>query len=232
MTKILPLALAAATLLAGPVHAQSTGSATGTASGATTPAWPSLGTLYVHAGVGAAIHDIDGGGIDRQLGDLGFAGASTSVNDDETGWRVGAGWQALPWLALELSYFDLGNPGFSSTALRPGTFEARGEVTGWSLDLVPQYQIGTTGFGVFGRLGYARTETKARFTGSGAFTLREESVTARNDSWDAGLGVSYAFNRNFSVRGEWTRYMDLGDERMGGEFDADLFSVSVVYRFQ
>lgn len=226
MTKRFPLALAAAAIVAaGTASAQSTAQST-------TPAWPSLGALYVAGSLGTARHDIDGGSIDRQLGELGFAGASTSVNDSETAWRITAGWQALPWLGVELSYFDLGKPGFSATAARPGSFDASIDVTGVSLDLVPQYQFADTGWGVFGRLGYARTETKARFGGSGAFTLLEESAKSRNNSWDAGVGVSYAFSRNFSLRGEWTRYMDLGDDRVGGEFDADVYSVSAVWRFQ
>jgi OOP family OmpA-OmpF porin len=225
MKKTLPLAVAAATLLAQPALAQTTPTTTA-------PAWPSLGSLYVLGAVGSAMHDIDGGGIDRQLGELGYAGASTSVNDDETAWRIGAGWQAMPWLAVELAYFDLGKPGFTSTALRPGEFRGTVDVTGWSLDLVPQYQFQNTGFGVFGRVGYARTEAKARYSGTGAFALREDSATEHNNGWDAGLGVSYAFNKNFSVRGEWTRYFDIGGDRIGGAFDTDVYSVSAVYRFQ
>lgn len=225
MTRSLPLAVAAASLLAaGAASAQ-------TPPTSTSPAM-SLGALYVAGTIGTARHDIDGGSIDRQLGDLGFAGASTSVDDDDTAWRITGGWQVLPWLGVEVSYFDLGNPGFSATALRPGTFEASLDVTGWQVDVVPQYVFQDTGFAVFGRLGYVRSETEARFGGSGAFSLRTDSVESSNNSWDAGLGVSYAFTNNFSVRAEWTRYMDLGDDSVGGEFDADMFAVSAVWRFR
>jgi OOP family OmpA-OmpF porin len=191
----------------------------------------SLGSLYVTGGIGGAVHDLDGGDVDRRLAGFGVAGASTSVNDDETAWRLGAGWQAAPWLGIELSYFDLGKPGFTSTAPLPGELNGSIDVTGWSLDLVPQYQFQNTGFGVFGRVGYARTEAKARYGGTGTFA-GIEGGTERNNGWDAGLGVSYVFNRNFSVRGEWTRYFDVGGARTGGEFDADLYTVSAVYRFQ
>jgi len=95
---------------------------------------------------------------------------------------------------------------------------------------VPQYQF-DNGFGVFGRLGYARTDSDANFTGSGAFRLAQSSTSATQNGWDAGLGVSYAFNRNFSVRGEWTYYPDLGDESMGGQWDANVFLISAVWRF-
>ncbi len=186
--------------------------------------------FYVVGGIGVAQHDIDGGNINRQLVDLGYLGASTSVSNDETAWRVGAGWQPHRHFAVEVSYFDLGKPSFSSTATRPGTFDANIKVTGWAIDLVPQYQFGN-GFGVLGRIGYARTESSASYSGSGAFRLNETSIDKTHDGWDAGLGASYDFNRNFGIRAEWTYVPDVGDDTMGGRWDANVFSISAIWRF-
>jgi opacity protein-like surface antigen len=65
------------------------------------------------------------------------------------------------------------------------------KVTGWAIDLVPQYPFGN-GFGVLGRIGYARTESSASYSGSGAFRLNESSIDKTHDGWNAGLGMSYA----------------------------------------
>lgn len=208
-------ALAAAALGAGSVAAQS---------------MPPASAFYVVGGVGYAKHDIDGGAISSELVGLGYAGASTSVNDDDAAWRIGVGWLPHRHLGVELSYFDLGKPGYTATATRPGSLDASIKVTGWSIDLVPQYQF-DNGFGVFGRIGYARTDSDADFSGSGAFRLAQTSASVSNNGWDAGLGVSYAFNPNFSLRGEWTYYPDLGDATMGGSWDANVFSLSAVWRF-
>jgi OOP family OmpA-OmpF porin len=191
---------------------------------------PPASAFYIVGGAGVAQHDINGGGISGQLVDLGYLGATTSVSNDETAWRIGAGWIAHPNLGIEVSYFDLGKPGYTSTATRPGSFDASIAVTGWSIDLVPQYQFGNN-IGVFGRLGYARTESDANFSGSGAFRLGQSSANKTRNNWDAGLGVSYAFTRNLSVRGEWTYYPDLGDDTMGGQWDANVFTLSAVWRF-
>lgn len=191
---------------------------------------PPASSFYLVGGIGTAQHDIDGGSISRQLVDLGFLGAGTSVSNDKTAWRIGGGWQAHRHLGVELSYFDLGKPGYTSTATRPGSLDAGIDVSGWSLDLVPQYQF-ENNVGVFGRLGYARTESSANFSGNGAFRLLQTSADKTRNGWDAGLGVSYAFNRNLSLRGEWTYYPDLGDDTMGGQWDANVFTLSAVWRF-
>lgn len=215
MNKITLTAAAAALLACGQAGAQS---------------MPPASDFYVVGGAGWAKHDIDGGSISSQLASLGYVGATTSVSNDETAWRIGAGWLPHPNIGIELSYFDLGKPSYTSTATRPGSLDASIKVTGWSIDVVPQYQF-ENGFGVFGRLGYARTDSDASFSGSGAFRLAQSSTSATQNGWDAGLGVSYAFSRNFSVRGEWTYYPDLGDESMGGQWDANVFLISAVWRF-
>jgi opacity protein-like surface antigen len=195
------------------------------------PAPFSLGALYVLGAVGHASHDLDAGGVAGQLQGLGFRDPSVSTDDSDTAWRVGAGWQFHRNVALELSYFRLGEAGFSATAARPGEFSGNVRVTGWALDVVPQIRFANN-WGVFGRVGYVRSESRGRFSGSGAFEVVESRRTERNNGWNAGLGVSYAFGANLEVRGEWTRFADLSDETLGGEFDSDVFWLSALWRFR
>jgi OmpA-OmpF porin, OOP family len=194
------------------------------------PAGWSLGSFYAGASLGGAWHDIDRGSLGRQLSELGYTGNSVSSDDSDVAWKVFGGWQPHPNVALELSYFDLGRPRFGATFFRPGELDARLKVTGWALDVVPQWQFANN-WTVFGRAGYARSETEARLSGSGAFDLLETRAKRNQDSWNAGLGVGYAFNRNLVVRGEWTFFSDLGHRDLGGRFDANVVSVSALWRF-
>ena len=204
------VAAALAAAIAAPSHAQS--------------------PFYVVGGVGTARHSIDTGAINSQLINLGFTGAATTSSNDDTAYRLGAGWYATPNLAVEASYFNLGKPDFSATATRSGTFGASLKTSGFAIDLVPQMQF-ANGVGINGRLGYARTETKANFSASGAFRLDSSSSKERRGGWDAGVGVSYALSRNVTVRAEWTRFMNIGGDQVGGKYDADVYVASVLWRF-
>ena len=189
-----------------------------------------LSSLYVAGTLGYAQSNIDTGGISQQVQDLGFKNVNTSSDDGQFAWRITGGWQPLKNLAFEVSYFDLGKPGYTVTATQAGALDASIKVSGWSLDLVPQYDFNDQ-WGIFGRAGFAWSESKASFNGTGNFELLQSSVKETNNGWDAGVGVSYRFNKNFSLRAEWTYYPDLGGEAMGGNFNANLYSLSAVWRF-
>ena len=206
-----------------------TAAVVGAAAAWMTPALAQSG-FYIAAGAGAARHSLDTSNVNRQLTALGFTGARTSSSESETGYRISAGWQTVPHVALEVSYVDLGKPEWSSTADRPGTFGARLKTTAWTIDLVPQYHF-RNGFGILGRLGYARTESKADFSSSGVFRLGSSSAKERRNGWDAGLGVSYAITKNLSVRAEWTHFPDIGGDAVGGRYDTNLYTAGAVFRF-
>ena len=72
-------------------------------------------------------------------------------------------------------------------------------------------------FGVFGRLGIARTEAKP----GGAFSGDSESKNGV--TW--GLGGQFDFNRNIGLRAEWQRYKV-------SDGNVDNLSIGVLYRFQ
>ena len=41
-----------------------------------------------------------------------------------------------------------------------------------------------------------------------------------------GIGLKYDFTGRIGLRGEWERFVDVGDSG-AGEFDVDLFSVGI-----
>ncbi len=189
-----------------------------------------LSRLYVAGTLGYAQNGIDTGSISQQVQDLGFKNVNTSSDDGQFAWRITGGWQPLKNLAFEVSYFDLGKPGYTVTAQQAGALDASIKVSGWSVDLVPQYEFNDQ-WGIFARGGYAWSESKASFTGTGNFELLQNSVKETNNGWDAGVGVSYRINKNIALRAEWTYYPDLGGEAMGGNFNANFYSLSAVWRF-
>ena len=190
-----------------------------------------LRTSTSSAASASAKHDIDGGSISSQLASLGYRGATTSVSNDETAWRIGAGWLPHPNIGIELSYFDLGKPSYTSTATRPGIVRRQHQGDRLVDRRRAAVRVRTTVSACSAGWATPGPTAKANFSGSGAFRLAQSSTSATQNGWDAGLGVSYAFNRNFSVRGEWTYYPDLGDESMGGQWDANVFLISAVWRF-
>ena len=68
---------------------------------------PAAPSFYIVGSLGYAQHDIDEDEFGRRVS--GVANLSSSVDDGDFAWRVTGGWQALPWLGVEFSYFDLGS---------------------------------------------------------------------------------------------------------------------------
>ena len=46
-----------------------------------------------------------------------------------------------------------------------------------------------------------------------------------------GLGASADIAKNFAVRVEWERFLNVGDKDTTGQSDIDLVSASLVFRF-
>ncbi len=78
------------------------------------------------------------------------------------------------------------------------------------------YNFTETGSNVFVRLGYAYQEVEASAGGI--------SEGAEGDGFAYGIGTNVMFNAKHGIRGDWTR-LD------GDDSDADLFSVSYVFRY-
>lgn len=100
--------------------------------------------FYIGAGIGqfdSKVEDIEG------LTDA----ISNFDKEDDTAWKVFAGWRFMKWLALEAAYIDLGNP--------RGNFDASGTSGDYTVELsgFAPYLVGTLPLGIFelsGRVGY------------------------------------------------------------------------------
>jgi OOP family OmpA-OmpF porin len=156
----------------------------------------------------AASQDIPGWYIGFGIGQSKFKDACCD-NTDTAGKFLG-GYQFSRNFDLELAYADLGQAKAGGS-----TFGAKGlEFAG-----VGMLPIGNK-FSLLARGGlfHWKVDTTA------------PSTSASGTDLTFGLGVKFDFNRDFSIRGEWQRYKDVGDLNKTGQTDVDFIGASLVYR--
>lgn len=84
---------------------------------------------------------------------------------------------------------------------------------------------------VRGRLGYSMGRTLVYGTGGwGTAQVTGAGVSITGDAWVLGLGLEYALNHNWSVRGEYLHY-EFDDNGLPGNAYAQIFRVGANYRF-
>ena len=66
----------------------------------------------------------------------------------------------------------------------------------------------------------------------GAYLARTSSAPASEDNsgFVYGVGAEWTLNKDWGVRGEWTRYNNVGGGGLGFNTDIDVISASVVWR--
>jgi OOP family OmpA-OmpF porin len=181
---------------------------------------------YVGAGAGGSFYDLND--LDATLGS-GFGTYALTSDDNDAGYRVFGGWRALPWLAVEAGWMDLGKATFDATTTLPATrVTGRFETSAWFIDVVPSYTFDR--FTVFGKLGVALWEAKTNTTtdvllGQRFSTSRKE----RSESFKWGLGAAYDFADRWIARLEYDQF-EAGDGSTG-KSDVGFVSLSVAYRF-
>lgn len=185
---------------------------------------------YAGAGIGWSSVDLS----DSVLPVTGATASTLSKDEDDTGYKLFAGYRFNQNLAVEGSWTDLGK--FSAT--RNVTAPAVGSVTGnvktngWNVDVVGLLPL-QNNFTLYGKVGAFFSTTKTSLSTSGAVVLaagtdpnRKKSET--NVKW--GLGAEYDFSKTTALRAEWERFENVGDNRTG-ESDVDLLSVGLQFRF-
>jgi len=140
-----------------------------------------------------------------------YAGGSVGINgDDETAWRLLAGYQANRHFALELGYHELGKHNIAGFPLDSTAVEVLG---------VGRFPLNEQA-AVYAKLGGYRSNSK----GGGA-NERQVDITF-------GIGLEYALSYNLAARGEWQRYRAMGGGAIGQTSDLDVYSIGAVYRFR
>lgn len=151
-------------------------------------------------------------------------GVTVGCDKKDSTWRLFGGYQINRHFGVELGYADLGEVSISGPAV-----SASAEATAWDLVGVASIPFGR--FAAYGKLGAYRGEVDASTTVAAFGFSRVGSASETNNDITYGLGLKYDFTRNFSVRGEWQRYSNVGASQVGGERDVDVFNLGLMYRF-
>ncbi len=182
---------------------------------------------YAGASVGSSMGDLDSGEIDTSLAAEGYAG-STSSDDNGLGWRVFAGYALNDYLSAELSYVSLADVSADTTLTSPvGRASTEIESRGFNLGLVAGAPVGD-GFRVYAKAGLfmwdSEADVRVDLASGGSASASTDDDGA---DFSYGLGASYQFNDNLSVRLDWDRYEIKGDY----EVSHDLISIGLNYYF-
>ncbi len=186
--------------------------------------------VYVGAGIGSASLSEKGGGVDTGLASQGITSTS-DIKKNELNYGLNLGYQFNRNFALEGGWTSLGKHDITGTVSAPAADTLSGSVKAHMFDVAA---VGTLpldgGFGVYGKLGLARTSTKVDVgSGTGATTPADTSENRWGPLY--GLGVSYAFNRDVEGTLEYDRVDRLGNDSTTGRFDANLVTAGVRVRF-
>ena len=144
---------------------------------------------------------------------------SGTVDSKDTAFKLFGGYQFHRHVAIELAYVNLGEASYSGDFLGTPVTGGSVKASGFNVAGVGILPL-TEEFSLFAKLGLFAWEAKASDTTGGV----PFSATADGADVSFGLGASYAFTRQFSVRAEWERFKL-------ESADADLISVGVLYRF-
>jgi OOP family OmpA-OmpF porin len=200
--------------------------------------------FYVGGLVGASSFDVDQGELDTLLLDA-FAGAgvdvtaaSSSLDDNDTGFGAVVGYRFLPWLAAEARYVDLGEATYDArgtlevveSAPIPIDLRLKAGVKGPALSVLGILPFADR-FEVYARGEVLFAETELEATATVAGDSESESDSTNSTEFGVGVGVGANLGEHWAVRAEYERFLDVGDEDDTGEGDVDLASLQVLYRF-
>jgi OmpA-OmpF porin, OOP family len=135
-----------------------------------------------------------------------------SCEDTDTSWKVLGGYRFNRYVAAEASYLDWGEVTVgTSTGARAAATQSS-----YGLAVVGTLPIGER-FELFGKAGFLKTEQETR-----RITPNPSTFNRDETELNYGLGVKYAFTRNWALRGEWENTDKL---------NVELLSIGVEYRF-
>jgi OOP family OmpA-OmpF porin len=162
--------------------------------------------MYVGVGVGSATQKVTADGF--------------SLSKSDTAASINAGYQFTPMFGAEVGYVHFGEATVSSGGVtigaKPKSFYLAGTAT---------YPV-SPAFGVFAKVGAARTKTDTFFDDG---TGREEDSTSRTTAM-FGIGASYAFTPSISATLEYANFGKVIDQD-GVTLKASHVSAGVRFAF-
>lgn len=182
---------------------------------------------YIGAGVGQSRATIDEPRLRASLAANGETVTGFSKDQRDTGYKLFIGRQLNQYFAVEAGYFDLGKFDFKSSTSGNGVLNGEAGFRGVNLDLLGQLPLSQR-LSLLGRVGMHYTKTNTEFSGNRLLGSTNTHASERKLNAKLGLGLEYKFSEALALRGEVERYR-LNDA-VGNRGDADLYSVSLVYK--
>ena len=182
---------------------------------------------YLGAGVGQSRAPLDEPRLRASLAANGETVTGFSKDQRDTGYKLFVGRQLNKYFAVEAGYFDLGKFDFKSTTSGNGVLNGQAAFRGVNLDLLGQLPLSQR-LSLLGRVGMHYTKTNTEFSGNRLLGSTNIHASERKLNAKVGLGLEYKFSEALALRGEIERYR-LNDA-VGNRGDADLYSVSLVYK--
>ena len=136
----------------------------------------------------------------------------SSCEDTDASWKLLGGYRFNRYVAAEATYIDWGEV----TAGTNSGARVAAQQRSYGLAAVGTLPIGE-GFELFGKAGFLKTEQETR-----RITPAPSTFSREQTELSYGLGLKYAFTRNWALRGEWENTDKL---------KVELLSIGVEYRF-
>jgi OOP family OmpA-OmpF porin len=156
-----------------------------------------------------------GGSIGMSDYDWG-AGCFGNCDKTDIGFKVFGGYMFTPYIGAEVSYGAFGK---AKVNVQSGNAEFKS--SGFGAFLTAQYPVDN--WAVFGKIGFGWLDNEVS-----AATVASQNNSDSSTEFAWGLGVTYMFNKNLGIRGEYESY---GYEWQGRSDNIALWSVGVQYKF-
>ncbi|MFO1395071.1 MAG: outer membrane beta-barrel protein [Steroidobacteraceae bacterium] len=197
--------------------------------------------FYVGAGVGYGKININSRKIDNAIdGALldpptGYSVTQSSVGQGATPYSLTAGYRFMKYLAVEVSYIDLGNADYKATVSdgldTGGRVKAQWEATGWPVSVLGIWPIDDS-WEVFGRVGLFMGDVKlnAKAVDGAGDPLLKGHTSANSNEFLGGVGANFNFLDKWTARLEWQALPSLGNNKTG-DGNWNNIQASIFYRF-
>jgi len=188
---------------------------------------------------------------DDVLHEFALAGSGRSSLDDSVSvWGAQIGYRFGKFLATEVGYAKLGEASYrlpigvtetltnlSTGASVSGDFAAERAMqftsAGPTLSALGMMPIGQAidlhvRAGIY--LADTRVTNRIRDVEFNTGNIAHGRVDASQTEIFGGIGGAWNINENFTLRAEYQRYLDVGDDKKTGESDIDVFNLSVLFK--
>lgn len=186
------------------------------------------GSWYLGAGIGKARASIDQQQIAVDLQNAGFIVNDVSRDRRDQSYKLYAGYQLLPYLAIEGGYFDLGDFNFQADTIPMSLYGGETSVQGINLALIGTLPL-TDQLSALAKLGLTYNDSDTRFSSNGLVSVNGFSSSSHYTSHQFGVGLQYQLSTALALRLEAERYRI--DDLVGSKGDIDVVTLGLTYRY-